>query len=102
VLALSSDAPAHDTISRWLASESYEPNDLWRHVKERVSLGSCLIADDTVLDKRWSPKNELVGYHWSGNEHKVIHGIVLVNLLATSGDDCIPVDYRVREDAPEG
>ena len=100
-LTLASESLAHDTISRWLASESYEPNDLWHHVKERVSLDSCLIADDTVLDKRWSPKNELVGYHWSGNEHKVIRGIALVNLLATSGNDCIPVDYRVREGVKE-
>lgn len=96
-LALSDNAPAHDTISRWLGSQSHESNDLWNRVKERVSLNSCLIADDTVLDKRWSPKNELVGYHWSGNEHKIIRGIALVNLLATKGDDCIPVDYRVRE-----
>jgi hypothetical protein len=50
-----------------------------------------------VLDKRWSPKNELVNWHWSGNEHAVIRGISLVNLLATKGDDCFPVDYRVNE-----
>jgi hypothetical protein len=96
-LAHSSSAPAHDTISRWLAEETSEPNDLWKHVQSLVSLSSSLIVDDTVLDKRWSPKNELVNWHWSGNEHAVIRGISLVNLLATKGDDCFPVDYRVNE-----
>ena len=100
-IGLSGDAPAHDTISRWLASATFEPDDLWKHVQEHTSLDSCLIVDDTVLDKRWSPKNELVGFHWSGNEHKVIRGISLVNLLATTNDDCIPVDYRVNEGTKE-
>lgn len=91
-------APAHDTISRWLASETSQPHNLWKHVQSAVSLKeSCLIVDDTILDKRWSPKNELVGYHWSGNKHKVIRGIALVNLLATKGTDCIPVDYRIYQ-----
>ena len=96
-LALSNVAPAHDTISRWLAEETSEPNDLWKHVRSFVSLSSSLIVDDTVLDKQWSPKNELVNWHWSGNTHKVIRGISLVNLLATQGNDCFPVDYRVNE-----
>lgn len=96
-LSLTGSAPAHDSISRWLLQQTFEPNDLWQHVQERVSRNSSLIVDDTTLDKRWSPTNELVGWHWSGNEHKVIRGISLVNLLATKDGDCIPVDYRVYE-----
>lgn len=91
------NAPAHDAISRWLLEQTFEPNNLWECVKERVSPDSSLIVDDSTLDKRWSPHNELVGWHWSGNEHKVIRGISLVNLLAVHNDDCIPVDYRVYE-----
>lgn len=53
--------------------------------------------DDTVLDKRWSPHNELTDFHWSGNTHKVTRGISLVNLLATHESDCTPVDYRMYE-----
>lgn len=89
--------PSHDTISRWLLTQTFEPSDLWHHVKEAVALDSSLIVDDTTLDKQWSPTNELVGWHWSGNAHKVIRGISLVNLLATKDDTCIPVDYRVYE-----
>lgn len=90
--------PAHDSISRWLMEQTFEPSDLWKTIEPHISLTeSCLIVDDTILDKRWSPKNELVGYHWSGNEHKVIRGIALVNLLATKGSECMPVDYRIYE-----
>ena len=92
-------APAHDSISRWLASAKCESDDLWKEVSARSPLDGNLIVDDTVLDKRWSPKNELTHYHWSGNEHKNILGISLVNLLATDGENCIPVDYRIYEGA---
>jgi len=95
------DAPAHDTVSRFLAEGTYTPSHLWKHVQTTVDKKSTLIIDDTVLDKRWSPTNELVNWHWSGNEHKVIRGISLVNLLATNGDDCVPVDYRVYEGSAE-
>ena len=78
------DAPAHDSISRWLASGTYRPHDLWNEVRSQATRDGNLIVDDTVLDKRWSPNNELVHYHWSGNEHRSIRGISLVNLLATN------------------
>lgn len=95
--SIESCTPAHDSISRWLAEQTFEPNDLWKHVQPEVHLGSSLIVDDTTLDKQWSPKNELVDFHWSGNKHKTIRGISLVNLLATHNDTCIPIDYRVYE-----
>lgn len=96
-LSMSTRTCAHDSISRWLLEQTFEPSDLWQHVQPQVHMQSSLIVDDTVLDKRWSPHNELVDYHWSGNEHKVTRGISLVNLLATHDTDCIPVDYRVYE-----
>lgn len=96
-IGLSQYPPSHDSISRWLLEQTFEPDDLWTHVRETVALDSCLIVDDSTLDKQWSPKNELVGFHWSGNAHKVIRGISLVNLLATHGTECLPVDYRVYE-----
>lgn len=88
-------APAHDSISRWLATQTFKPSDLWKHVQEAVHKNSSLIIDDTVLDKQWSPHNELVDFHWSGNQHAVIRGISLVNLLATHEEECLPIDYRV-------
>ena len=96
------NAPAHDSISRWLLAQTFEPNDLWKQVQSSVHLKSSLIIDDSTLNKQWSPHNELTDYHWSGNEHKVVRGISLVNLLATHESDCIPVDYRVYEGAQGG
>ncbi len=96
-IGLSKSPPSHDSISRWLLEQTFEPSNLWEHVREAVALDSCLIVDDSTLDKRWSPQNELVGWHWSGNAHKVIRGISLVNLLAAKDDAGIPVDYRVYE-----
>lgn len=100
-LNLASVGPAHDSISRWLLEQTFEPNDLWDHVQAHAQRSSALIVDDSTLDKHWSPHNELVDFHWSGNKHKVIRGISLVNLLAAHGDACIPVDYRVYEGSRE-
>ena len=94
-----SDQPAHDTISRFLSSGDYSADDLWVHVQEHVSLNDALIVDDTVLDKQRSRKNELAHFHWSGNAHRRIRGICLVNLLSANGTTRLPADYRVYEGA---
>ena len=96
-LTETNDAPAHDTISRWLSTESFSPNDLWQHVATHVGKEDDLIIDDSTLDKSFSRKNELVHFHWSGNAHKTIRGISLVNLLSTNGTTRIPVDYRIYQ-----
>ena len=98
-LAETADAPAHDTISRFLANPDNAPqsSDLWNAVKDHVGLEDSLIVDDTVLDKQRSKENELAHFHWSGNEHRKIRGISLVNLLATNGTYNLPIDYRIYE-----
>lgn len=98
-LSASEDAPAHDTISRFLSLNKYSPDDLWKHVRAHAALTDALIVDDTVLDKQRSRANELTHFHWSGNKHKRIRGISLVNLLSTNGATRLPVDYRVYEGA---
>ncbi len=103
-LSKTSDSPlSHDSVSKWLRDEDFTSKDLWPHVKDMVSIEEgYLIADDSVLDKRFSRNNELVGRHWSGNEHRLICGIDLVNLLWTQGEECIPVDYRIYQSEKEG
>jgi putative transposase len=96
------DRPAHDTISRFLAQSAYTPDDLWEHVEKHITLTDALIIDDTVLDKQRSTANELAHVHWSGNAHKMIRGISLVNLLSTDGTTRLPIDYRVYEGAESG
>lgn len=94
---------SHDSVSKWLSEASFDSKNLWPHVKEMIDKGmGYLIADDSVLDKRFSKNNELVGRHWSGNEHRLICGIDLVNLLWTRGEECIPCDYRIYQSEKPG
>ena len=92
---------AHDAIDRWRLSKSYNPLQLWQHTRYLVKKETgYLICDDSVLDKRYSRRNELVKKQYSGNEHGLVDGICLVNLLWTNGEEYVPVDYRIyrRED----
>jgi putative transposase len=97
-LSKTSGQLSHDSVSKWLSEKEFDSKHLWSHVKDMVEMKKgYLIADDSVLDKRFSRGNELVGRHWSGNEHRLICGIDLVNLLWTKGEECIPCDYRIYQ-----
>lgn len=90
------DGMGHDAVSRWLSSSSFTPSDLWRQVKELADVETgYLICDDSLLDKRYSRRNELAKVQYSGNEHRLQNGINLVNLLWTDDDQVVPVDYRL-------
>ena len=103
-LALSEVSPkgmSHAGISRGLQSRHFRPGGVWELAeclipKEEPCL---LLADDSVLDKQYSKKIECVQYQYSGNVHKVIPGIGLVNLVwrGLVGGDFVPVDYRIYE-----
>jgi hypothetical protein len=96
--AFSAKDIGHDAVTRWLARAAYQPADLWKHVKPLVSLNAgYLVGDDSLLCKKYSRENELAKKQYSGNEHKLVNGICLVNLLWTSGKEYIPVDYRIYQ-----
>ena len=89
-----------------LSSRHFRPHELWNLVKKDI-VNDCpclLIADDTVLAKKRSKKIELVSYQYSGNEHQVIAGIGLLNLLwhDTSNENSIPIDYRLYDKETDG
>ncbi len=56
---------------------------------------SFLIVDDSVQDKRYSKNIELVKHQYSGNEHGLVRGIGIVNLVHSVGTDYYPIDYRI-------
>lgn len=88
----------HDAVSRWLATSNFTPSDLWNEVKNMVSFnGGYLVCDDSVLNKEYSRKNELAKNQYSGNVHGLVNGINLVNFLWTSGEEYVPVDYRIYQ-----
>lgn len=95
-------APAHDAFSRLLERLEPDPDTLWEEARPHVRPGEgVLVLDDSVLDKPYSRKIELVGRHWSGKHHAVVQGIDLVSLVWADGDRIVPCDYRIYHDKKE-
>jgi hypothetical protein len=95
---------AHDTVNRYLENEKLTPALVWEQVQSSIILSpnAYLIFDDTVLDKTYSKKIELVRKQWSGNEHRIIKGIGIVNCIYVNPEtqQFWIIDYRVYD--PEG
>jgi Transposase DDE domain len=92
---------SHDQITDYLQRESLTARQVWEHVQPllRDSEDSYLIIDDSVQNKEYSRKIELVKKQYSGAEHGLVGGIGVVNLVHSDGKDFYPIDYRVY--APE-
>lgn len=96
------NAPAHDAFTRLLYRLEPDPETLWREAKPQVRLAEgALVLDDTVLDKPYARRMDLVGRHWSGKHKRVVQGIDLVSLVWTDGDRILPCDYRIYHDAKQ-
>jgi hypothetical protein len=73
---------SHDSVNRFLLREAYEPKDLFDEAKPHINLiGGTLSVDDSVLDKPYSQKMDLVGHFWSGKHHRTVKGIDLITLI---------------------
>jgi hypothetical protein len=74
---------------------------LWQNVKKdiQISENSAIIFDDTVLDKRFGEKIELVRRQYSGTEHRVLSGIGLVNCVYVNPELGLfwVIDYCIAE-----
>lgn len=97
------DGVSHDAVTDFLQSDHLTARHLWELVGGLIqdSPQAFLIADDSVQDKRYSHRMELVRLQYSGTEHGLVRGIGVVNLVHSSGTtgDFYPIDYRVY--APE-
>ena len=99
------DGVSHDAVSDYLSRERHTARGLWELARPLIEdgPGAYLIVDDSVQDKRYSRKIELVRRQWSGAEHGLVRGIGVVNLVHAAGDaaggDFYPVDFRLY--APE-
>ena len=94
---------SHDQVNRFLRRNSFSPTQLRELVLPLLqdSPEAFLLVDDSVQDKRYSRLIEVAKRPYSGNEHGLVTGICLVNLVHSSGQagDFLPLDYRVY--APE-
>ena len=95
---------SHDAINRYLADEKITPHLVWENVKgqvEQIAEG-YLVFDDTVVDKNFSFKMELVRRQWSGDAHGIIKGLGVVTCVYVNPilDQFWIIDYRIYD--PEG
>lgn len=97
------DGVSHDAVSDYLARERHTARGLWELARHLIDDGPAayLIVDDSVHNKQYSKQIELVRRQYSGNEHGLVRGIAVVNLVHSTGldGDFYPIDFRVY--APE-
>lgn len=79
---------------------------VWENVRDQVRLSErgYIAFDDTILDKNFSQKIELVKRQYSGNAHGIIKGIGVVNCVyinPETGQFWI-VDYRIFHPESDG
>lgn len=90
-------------VPRLLHRLEPNPEDLWQEVQSLVQLqGGVLVIDDSTLDKQYAQKIERVSRQWSGKHRRVVKGINLTTLLWTDGDQRLPCDYRLYDQATDG
>jgi hypothetical protein len=97
---------SHDVVNRYMSGAELRPRHLWEKVKPLLEQheDAFLIFDDTVLDKSFGTKIELVRKQWSGNEKRTIPGIGLVSCVyvhPVSGKFWV-IDYRVYDPDRDG
>jgi len=97
---------SHDTVTDFLQNSKFTPKDLWDLVKDRIddSAEAFLLVDDSVQNKQYWQAIETVKLQYSGNEHGLVKGIGLVNLVHTNGclGDFYPINYRIYNPDSDG
>jgi hypothetical protein len=95
---------SHDAVSDFLQRDKLTARHLWdlAHQLIKDSADSFLIVDDSVQDKRYATQIELVKLQYSGNEHGLVRGIGIVNLVHSDGTDFYPIDYRIYARESDG
>lgn len=98
------DEVSHDAVSDYLQRTKLTARQLWELVQPLItdSDQACLIIDDSVQNKDYSRKIELVKRQYSGAEHGLVRGIGVVNLLHSDGVDAYPIDYRIYAPSADG
>jgi hypothetical protein len=91
-------AYSHDQFIRLLSNNFFDSSHLWKLVKSKVrdleTNDGVIIFDDTIQEKRYSKKNELISYHYDHTLGTTIKGINLLNCLYHVNDVSIPVAYH--------
>ncbi len=103
-LAQHLDKVSHDAVSDFLNRQKPTAHELYKLVQPLLNDTdeAYLIVDDSVQDKRYSTKIELTKRQYSGNEHGLVRGIGVVNLVHSDGRDFYPIDFRIYSPEADG
>jgi hypothetical protein len=97
---------SHDMANRYLAGDEIRPRLVWENVRTQVvpSVYGFLVFDDSVIDKSYAHRIELVRRQYSGNAHGVIKGIGGVSCVYVNPetDQFWIIDYRIYDPAGDG
>lgn len=95
---------SHDAINDYLRREKHSARTLWELAEPLInnSDDAYLIFDDSVQNKKYSQKIEMVKRQYSGNTHSLVKGIGVVNLVHVCQSDYHPIDYRVYAPGVDG
>lgn len=86
---------SHDKITRMLSQGILNSEKLWKEAKvicsEIKSNDAVLILDDSVEEKRYSKRNEMIQYHFDHTQNRSIKGVNFLTALYNSWEMSIPV-----------
>lgn len=95
---------SHDMATRYLGEDEVRPRLVWENIKDDVhpTPYGFLVFDDTVVDKNFSKRIELVRSQYSGNAHGIIKGIGVVTCVYVNPqiNQFWIIDYRIYD--PDG
>jgi len=85
---------SHDAVTDYLQRDKLSARGLWELVAPLLkdSAAAYLIVDDSVQNKQYSRKIELVKRQYSGATHGLVRGIGVINLVHSDGADFYPID----------
>lgn len=95
---------SHDALNRYLKAERLSGRLVWENARADIVFSDhgYIVFDDTVADKDFSHKIELVRCQYSGNAHGLIKGIGIVTCVYVNPEteQFWVIDYRIFD--PEG
>lgn len=94
---------SHDQVSRLLSSGYIDSAALWKEVKpicwEISGSEGVLIIDDSVEEKRYTDRNELICWHYDHCQGRSVKGVNFLTALYQSNGVCMPIGVEwIRKD----
>jgi Transposase DDE domain. len=100
------EAMSHDAVTDFLHRGKLTPRLVWDAAQPSLinSPESYLILDDSVHEKAFAQKIDLVKLQYSGAKHGLTKGIGVLSLIHSTGEPnaFTPVDFRIHHPETDG